>query len=216
MLRLVPGGASRPLRVLCLGAHCDDIEIGCGGTLLRLLSERPGCDVRWAVFSGTAERESEARASARDFLACAGSAQVTVGRFRESYFPFVGAEIKDAFERLREQFEPELVFSHRLEDRHQDHRSVAELTWNTFRDHWIVEYEVAKYEGDLGSPNAFVPLTAELARRKVELLVAHYRSQSARPWFRGETFEALMRLRAVECNAPEGWAEAFHCRKLVL
>lgn len=216
MLELLPGPAGRPLSVLCLGAHCDDVEIGCGGTLLQLLLQRPGSSVRQVVFASTPEREREARASAAQFLAGAGSTELTVLGFRESYLPWTGAQVKDAFESLKAAPAPDLVFTHRLEDRHQDHRLVAELTWNTFRDNCVLEYEVAKYEGDLGQPNVYVPLPEALARRKAALLVEHFTSQSQRPWFRAATFEALMRLRAVECHAPEGWAEAFHARKVVL
>jgi LmbE family N-acetylglucosaminyl deacetylase len=216
MLELLVGAAGRPLRLLCLGAHCDDLEIGCGGTLLRLLEERPGTSLRWVVLSSTPEREREARASAAAFLACAGHVELSVLRFRESYLPYDGAAVKDAFESLKSGPAPDLVFSHRLEDRHQDHRLVAELTWNTFRDHCVLEYEVPKFEGDLGQPNLYVPLSDGLARRKSALLVEHYVSQASKPWFRAGTFEGLMRLRAVECRAPEGWAEAFHARKVVV
>jgi len=205
-----------PLRVLCLGAHADDIEIGCGGTLLRLLAERPGSSVHWVVFSADAIREREARASAADFLAQAASATVDVKAFRESYLPAAWADVKDAFEDLRRRVDPDVVFCHRRRDEHQDHRVVAELTWNTFRDHLVLEYEVPKYEGDLGHPNVFVPLARATAERKVELLLRHFVSQAARPWFRADTFHGLMALRAVECHAPEGRAEAFHARKVVL
>ncbi|MGH9133079.1 MAG: PIG-L deacetylase family protein [Ilumatobacteraceae bacterium] len=207
---------TRPLSILCLGAHSDDIEIGCGGTLLRLLAERPGTSVHWVVFSADDAREVEARASAAAFLTEAGSSEVIVHRFRESYFPFVGAEIKDAFEAVQRVVTPDVVFTHRRDDEHQDHRTVAELTWNTFRDHVIAEYEIPKYEGDLGQPNLFVPLGGTVADRKVELLMEHFGSQRSKRWFRPETFRGLMALRAVECNAPDGWAEAFHARKLTL
>jgi LmbE family N-acetylglucosaminyl deacetylase len=215
MLRLVLGQADRPLDILCLGAHCDDIEIGCGGTVLRLLAERPGSTVRWVVFSSNPEREAEARASAAAFLAGAGSSKVSVHAFRESYFPQVSADIKDAFERLKAEVRPDVVFAHHRADQHQDHRVVADLVWNTFRDHLVAEYEIPKYEGDLGTPNAFFPLDDAVARRKVELILRHFPSQRGRSWFRAETFEAVMRLRAIECNAPAGWAEAFHLRKAV-
>jgi LmbE family N-acetylglucosaminyl deacetylase len=216
MLELLPGSPGAPLRVLCLGAHCDDVEIGCGGTLLRLLESRPGSSVRWAVFASTPERERETRACARELLSCAAGSQLTVAAFRESYFPYVGAEIKDAFFALQREAEPDLVLTHRLDDRHQDHRTIAELTWNTFRRQLVLEYEVAKYEGDLGQPNLYVPLPEPLARRKVELLLKHYRSQAGKPWFQAAAFEALMRLRAIECRAESGWAEAFHARKAVV
>jgi LmbE family N-acetylglucosaminyl deacetylase len=217
MLTLTPGGSrTSPLEILALGAHSDDIEIGCGGTLLRLLSERPGSNVRWVVFSSNAEREREARASATSFLAAASGSEIQVNSFRESFFPFVGASIKEHFETLKAGPRPDLVLTHRTSDLHQDHRTIGELTWNTFRDHLVAEYEIPKYEGDLGQPNLFVPLARATAERKIALVLEHFASQANRTWFRRETFEALMRLRGVECNAPEGLAEAFHVRKAVL
>lgn len=203
---------SEPLRILCLGAHGDDIEIGCGGTLLRLLRDRPGSSVRWVVFSADDVREAEVRASATDFLAGADAFDVTVHRFRENYFPHVGAEVKDAVAQLVSAEAPDIVFSHRRDDEHQDHRAIAGFTWNTFRDHLIAEYEIPKYEGDLGHPNAYVALDSKLADHKVELLMRHYGSQHDKRWFRPETFRGLMAVRGVECNAS--WAEAFHIRKI--
>jgi LmbE family N-acetylglucosaminyl deacetylase len=216
MLPLGLGGDRRGLRLLCLGAHCDDIEIGCGGSLLRLLAERAGCEVAWLVLASDPERERETRASAADFLASAERTSVTVERFRDGFFPYQGAEIKQLFERLKAGPSPDLIFCPRRDDLHQDHRLVAELTWNTFRNHLIAEYEIPKYEGDLAAPNLFVPLSAAQAARKVELILRHYPSQSARSWFQASTFEAVMRLRGLECRAAEGLAEAFHCRKAVL
>jgi LmbE family N-acetylglucosaminyl deacetylase len=215
-LPLALGKPGAPLKLLCLGAHCDDIEIGCGGTLLRLLSERPGSEVRWVVFASRPERERETRASAADFLASASRADVTVKQFRESYFPWEGASIKDEFERLKREETPDVIFTHHRRDEHQDHSAVAQLTWNTFRNHLVAEYEIPKYEGDLGTPNLFVPLSAATAQRKVELILRHYRTQAGRTWFRAGTFQAVLNLRGVECNAPEGLAEAFHCRKIVV
>jgi LmbE family N-acetylglucosaminyl deacetylase len=205
-----------PLKLLCIGAHSDDIEIGCGGTLLRLLAERPGSSVDWVVLSANEQREQEARASAAAFLAAAGSSKVWVQRFRESFFPAAWVEIKEFFEQLRRATEPDLILCHRQVDRHQDHRVVAELTWNTFRDHLIWEYEIPKYEGDLGRPNLFVPLSRAHADRKVELLLTHFASQLGRSWFQADTFHGLMSIRGVECAAPEGRAEAFHAHKLVI
>lgn len=212
----LPQDPTRALRVLCLGAHCDDIEIGCGATLLRLCEERPETRFEWTIFASTEERAREARGSAQDFLEGASEARITVESFRESYFPWVGAEIKDRFEGLKASPAPDLVLTHRSEDAHQDHRLVSELTWNSFRDHLILEYEIPKYDGDLGRPNCYVPCSRAQAERKVELLLRHYRSQAKRSWFTAETFLALLRLRGIECNAPEGYAEAFHARKLVL
>lgn len=216
MLPLLLGRTAGALRVLCLGAHCDDVEIGCGGSLLRLLAERPDSQVHWVVVASTPERELETRASAAAFLVSAARVSVVAKRFRESYFPWYGEAIKDFFEQLKAEVSPDLIFTHHRHDQHQDHRLVAELTWNTFRDHLIAEYEIPKYEGDLGAPNLFVPLTQDVARRKVELILQHYRSQASRSWFRAATFEAVMALRGVECNAAEGVAEAFHCRKLTI
>jgi LmbE family N-acetylglucosaminyl deacetylase len=208
--------AADPLRILCLGAHGDDIEIGCGGTLLRLLAERPGSSVHWVVFSATPEREIEARASAAAFLGQASASTVVVKAFRDGFFPGAWIEIKECYEALARTVNPDVVFCHDRNDRHQDHRVVAELTWNTFRDHLVLEYEIPKFEGDLGSPNLFVPLSRAVADRKVELLLRHFGSQAARSWFRPETFQALMTVRGVECRAPEGRAEAFHACKLVI
>ena len=213
---LIGAGNAGPLRILCLGAHSDDIEIGCGGTLLRLLAEHPGSSVHWVVFSATSDRELEARASAGDFLRDAGDSTVLVRGFRESFFPAVWVEIKEFFEKVRRSVEPNVVFCHHRFDMHQDHRTIAELTWNTFRNHLVLEYEIPKFEGDLGSPNLFVPLTRAVADRKVELLLKHFASQAQRSWFRADTFHGLMSIRGVECVAAEGRAEAFHARKLVI
>lgn len=216
MLTATLGKPGAPLSILCLGAHCDDIEIGCGGTIFRLLSERPGSSVHWVVFASDPKREAEARSSAAAMLAGAGKSVVEVHRFRESFFPYVGDSIKDEFEKLKRAVAPELVLTHRTEDAHQDHRTIAELTWNTFRDHLIAEYEIPKYEGDLGHPNVFVPLSEAGAAQKINHVVRFFPSQAERRWFRPETFEALLRLRGMECAAPDGLAEAFHVRKLTL
>jgi LmbE family N-acetylglucosaminyl deacetylase len=214
--RALLGDAGAPLTILCLGAHCDDVEIGCGGTLLRLLAEHPGSTVRFAALASTPAREAETRAAAGELLAGAARADITVETFRDGYFPYEGAAIKDFFEATKRACKPDLVLTHHRHDRHQDHRFVAELTWNTFRDHLIVEYEIPKYEGDLGTPNVYVPLTPALARRKIDVLLRSFKSQASRAWFRAETFEAVLRLRGVECNAPDGLAEAFHVAKLVV
>lgn len=216
MLPMLLGAPARPLKLLCLGAHSDDIEIGCGGSVLRLLAERAGCSVHWVVFSASPERELEARNSARDFLAGAGDVNVLVKDFRESYFPAAWPAIKDFFEEIRRQVEPDVIFCHHLRDMHQDHRVVAELAWNTFRNHLILEYEIPKYEGDLGRPNLFVPLARAAADRKVELVMRHFASQASRTWFCADTFHGLMSVRGVECHAPERRAEAFHVSKFVL
>jgi LmbE family N-acetylglucosaminyl deacetylase len=216
MLRLGLATAGRPLSLLCIGAHSDDIEIGCGGTILRLLEEYPGSRVHWLVLAAPGVREQEAQNSAEAFLSGAGSSKIQIAQHRESYFPTQLAAIKDSFEQLKPQIQPDMIFTHRLRDRHQDHRVVAELTWNTFRDHLIAQFEIPKYEGDLGSPNCFVPLPRQISERKVQLLTQHFASQRARLWFRPETFHGLMSVRGVECNAPEGQAEAFHLDKLTI
>jgi LmbE family N-acetylglucosaminyl deacetylase len=216
ILPAVLGQGGAPLKVLCLGAHSDDVEIGCGGTILRLLAERPGSTVHWVVFSGMGPREEEARQSACAFLAGAAETQIVVHQFRDGFFPGQWAAIKDGFEVIKESFQPDLVLTHHRGDRHQDHQAVAELTWNTFRDHLILEYEIPKYEGDLGRPNLFVPLTQATAQRKIRQILQHFGSQRARAWFRAETFESVLRLRGMECNAPSGLAEAYHVAKIVV
>jgi len=216
MLDLLLGRSGGPLRILCLGAHCDDIEIGCGGTVLRLLAERPGSTVHWMALSSNAEREREARAAAADFLTDAADSQVVIKQFRDGYLPFQGSDVKDVFEATKRETKPDLILTPHRHDRHQDHRFVAELTWNTYRDHLIAEYEIPKYEGDLGTPNFFVPLTETTARRKIDIIVRSFPSQAGRSWFRPETFEAVLRLRGIECNAREGFAEAFHVSKVVI
>ena len=207
--------AGAPLRILCLGAHSDDIEIGCGATLLTLLAQHPGSSVRWVVFSGSEARAAEARASAADFLARAEQRDVRTLGFRESFFPSQHAELKTACEALTD-FEPDVIFTHRGADRHQDHRTLAELTWNTFRNHRILEYEIPKYDADLGTPNAFVVVQGAVARQKCQLLRKHFVSQHARPWFDEELFLGLLRIRGVECRSESGYAEAFDARKLVI
>jgi LmbE family N-acetylglucosaminyl deacetylase len=212
-LGLAPDG---PLRVLALGAHADDIEIGCGGTILRLVGEHRDLAVDWVVLSGDNDRGTEAVDSAGAFLDGVAEKRVAVEHFRDGFFPYDGGALKELFERLKAEVLPDVVFTPRLEDRHQDHRLVAELTWNTFRDHLILEYEVPKYEGDLGHPNLFVPLAAEVCERKVELLRKGFPSQAGRDWFTDDTFWALLRLRGLESRSPSRFAEAFHARKLVL
>jgi LmbE family N-acetylglucosaminyl deacetylase len=206
---------AKPLRLLFLGAHCDDVEIGCGGTILRLAEEHPEASFTWVTFASTPERKREAETSASRFLEGVKEHRVEVNAFRESYFPFVGAELKDHFETLK-RHAPDVVFTHAREDRHQDHRIVSDLTWNTFRDHLVLEYEIPKWDGDLGQPNCFVPLARETVQRKARLLLECFPSQATRSWFTADTFTSLARLRGIECNAPEGHAEAFTLRKAVL
>jgi LmbE family N-acetylglucosaminyl deacetylase len=203
------------LKVLCLGAHCDDIEIGCGATLLRLCSERR-LDVTWVVLSSTPRRAAETRASAVRFLRNARSVELRIESLRDGYLPAHWAQAKDIIESLKKLPRPDIIFTHERDDRHQDHRVVSDLTWNAFRDHTILEYEILKYDGGLGQPNLFVPVTPSMADRKIRNLRAAYASQKGKNWFAEDAFLALMRLRGIECNAALGLAEAFHVRKIVL
>jgi LmbE family N-acetylglucosaminyl deacetylase len=204
------------LSVLCLGAHSDDIEIGAGATLLSMQERGVRLDVHWCVLSGGSEREREARASAADFLAAAHSSQIEVMSFKDSFFPEQGDAIKSWFNTLRERVDPDVILTHRREDAHQDHRHVCQLTWNSFRDHCILEYEIPKWDGDMCQPNLYVPISANALKRKIELLMRHFGSQRSKQWFDSETFLGLARLRGMECRAPERYAEAFIGRKLVL
>lgn len=207
--------ATGPLNILCLGAHADDIEIGAGGTLLTLLEAYPESRVHWVVFSAVEARAEEARASAAAFLERAGESRAVVHDFRDGFFPAAYERIKETFEQMK-SVAPDLVFTHHRADYHQDHRVVSELTWNTFRDHLVLEYEVPKYDPDLGNPNLFVPLEKRCVEAKTTLLMDHFRTQRGRRWFTPGTFEALMRLRGVQGAAPSGFAEAFYAPKLVL
>ncbi len=206
----------QPLRLLCLGAHADDIEIGCGGFVLdRIAQERP-VHIDWCVLSASPERAAEARASAAAFLAGAASAEITIAGFRDGYFPAERVAVKDWFETLKARPRPDIVLTHTRDDRHQDHQLVWQLTWNTFRDHLVLEYEIPKYEGDLATPTLYVPLSEALIERKIELLLEHFATQRAKPWFDRDTFRGLARLRGLESASPTRFAEAFHARKLVL
>src|SRR5713101_8162569 len=187
-------------KVLCLGAHSDDIEIGCGGTILQLLSSDANVDVSWVVFSSGREREQEARASAALFLKQAKRQKVIVKKFRDGFFPYEGTKIKEFFETIKGEVNPDLVFTHYRDDRHQDHRTISDLTWNTFRRHLILEYEIPKYDGDLGSPNFFVPLTPKVCERKIKYICEMFKTQLVKGWLTEETFLAIMRLRGVECQ----------------
>jgi LmbE family N-acetylglucosaminyl deacetylase len=208
--------AGDSLRLLCLGAHCDDIEIGCGGTILRLIESYPRVSVRWLVFASNPTRRAEASASAESFLQGVEERRVEVLAFRDGFFPYVGGEIKDVFEGLKAEPPPDIVFTHYRQDRHQDHRVISDLAWNTFRSHLILEYEIPKYDGDLGSPNFFVPLDEPVVARKIDTLLSTFQSQSGKQWFFDDTFRALLRLRGIECGASSRYAEAFYARKLAL
>jgi LmbE family N-acetylglucosaminyl deacetylase len=209
-------GLHRPLRLLAIGAHSDDIEIGCGGTILSLLHGFPQSSVHWVVFGATGAREQEARGSAEAFLAQAAERDIRICGFRDGFMPFEGAAVKEYFEILKSEVSPDVVFTHRLEDRHQDHRLLADLTWNTFRDHMILEYEIPKFEGDLGQPNLFVPLEPATAQRKLELLMTMFATQRSKRWFTEDLFAGLMRLRGIEAGLAGGHAEAFYSRKALL
>jgi LmbE family N-acetylglucosaminyl deacetylase len=204
------------LSILCLGAHSDDIEIGAGGTLLSLQERGVLLDVHWCVLSGLGERESEARTSASHFLSAAERSQIEIMSFRDSFFPEQGDAIKSWFAALRERVDPDLILTHRRGDAHQDHRLVCRLTWNTFRDHCILEYEIPKWDGDMGQPNLYVPISADALKKKIDLLITHFGSQRSKQWFDAETFLGLARLRGLECRAPDRYAEAFVGRKLAL
>jgi LmbE family N-acetylglucosaminyl deacetylase len=202
------------LQILCLGAHSDDIEIGCGGTVLTLIDRYPMCVFHWVVFSASGVRRAEAERAATLF---AGSRlkRLVLKNFRDGYMPFVGGKIKDVFENLKQEVSPDIVFTHNGRDAHQDHRLLSELTWNTFRDHLILEYEIPKYDGDIGRPNVFVPLCRKVSQTKIEHLIDAFESQRSKHWFQESTFLSLMRLRGMECNSPSEYSEAFYCRKLV-
>ena len=208
--------AEAPRRVLAIGCHADDIEIGCGGTLLTLAKSTPGLEVHWVVLAARGARGAEAKASAEAFLAGIAEARVEMHEFRDGFLPYVGGEVKEVFEDLKGRVDPQIVLTHASYDLHQDHRLACELTWNTFRNHLILEYEIPKVDGDLGRPNVFVPLTAAIAEQKLALLEQHFPSQSGKHWFDHDTFLGLMRLRGMEAVAPERLAEAFTCRKLVV
>lgn len=206
----------KPFTLLCVGAHSDDIEIGCGGTILSLLSRNANVAVHWVVLSAEGLRRAEARESARRFLRLARSRAVVIKGFRGSFFPYEGRKIKEEFESIKRNCNPDLVFTHYRHDLHQDHRVVSDLTWNTFRDHLILEYEIPKYDGDLGSPNVLVPLDKSTCQTKVRHLLESFRTQKSKHWFTAETFMSLLRLRGIEAGPHATYAEAFYGRKLTL
>jgi LmbE family N-acetylglucosaminyl deacetylase len=198
-----------------LGAHCDDVEIGCGGTILNLIEDYNNIIFYWVVFSSNEKREQEAIKSANKFLKNAKVDRIVINKFKNGFFPFIGAEIKEYFEELKQEISPDLIFTHFRDDRHQDHRLISDLTWNTFRNHLILEYEIPKYDGDLGSPNFFVHLDESISRRKVQYLLDAFETERQKHWFSEDTFLAIMRLRGVESNSPGKYSEAFYCRKII-
>lgn len=208
--------SDRPLRVLLLGAHSDDIEIGCGGTVLRLIDEHPSCQLDWVVLSGIGIRRCEAERGAQLFAGKANLANLIIRDFRDGFFPYNGVQVKSLFEELKGLPSPDVIFTHSRKDAHQDHRLLCELTWNTFRNHFILEYEIPKYDGDLGQPSLYVPLDSEHCDRKIRILMDVFKSQQSKAWFEDSIFRSLLRLRGMECNSVAGYAEAFYCRKIVI
>ncbi len=202
--------------VLCLGAHSDDIEIGAGGTILHWIESGVRLNVHWCVLSAAGDRDAEARTSAAAFLSGAEKYEIQTAQFKDSFFPYQGEKLKEWFNDLKAKVAPDIILTHRRDDAHQDHREVNQLTWNAFRDHLILEYEIPKWDGDLGQPNGYVALSAKTLARKIELLLTHFGSQRSKDWFDAETFQGLARLRGVECRASERYAEAFFARKLLL
>jgi LmbE family N-acetylglucosaminyl deacetylase len=213
MLSLKLDLTDAPLRLLCLGAHCDDIEIGCGGTILSLTTVPHKLEIYWVVFSSDEQRKQEALKSADAFLKDVAKRNVVIHGFRDGFLPYHGVEIKESFEQLKSQFLPDLVLTHYRHDLHQDHRLVSELTWNTFRNHLILEYEIPKYDGDFGAPNFFVPLDESVCQRKIDYILGAFDSQIGKRWFSRELFSSVLRLRGMEANAASGYAEGFYCRK---
>jgi LmbE family N-acetylglucosaminyl deacetylase len=203
-------------KILCLGAHSDDIEIGCGGTILRLVQEYPRAEFHWVVFSAKDQRAQEAYKSAESFLGKVNSKSIHVEKFRDSYFPYIGASIKDYFVDLKKEFSPDLILTHYSNDAHQDHRLISELTWNAFRDNVILEYEIEKYDADLGIPNLYVHLDESLVHRKIANICEIFQSQFEKGWFDEESFRSIMRIRGIESNSHSKYAEAFYCRKIVV
>lgn len=216
MINLRFDSNSAPLKILCIGAHSDDIEIGCGATMAQLVANNMAAEVYWLVLSASGRRISEAKKSAAMIFGESVSLTIDIQEFRNGYFPYTGADIKDYFEKLKSAFEPDVIFTHYQQDRHQDHRVTSDLTWNTFRNHCVLEYEIPKFDGDLGAPSVFVPIQPEYIEKKIEVLTECFPSQADKPWFDDATFRGLMRLRGVECNAKSGYAEAYYARKVCL
>jgi len=213
---MIPCNLNGVKRVLCLGAHSDDIEIGCGGTVLRMIEQSKSLEFYWLVLSSNSERAREAERSANAFLRGARRKKVVVKSFRDGFLPYIGAPVKEVFEEIKKIFVPDVIFTHFRHDLHQDHRMACELTWNTFRNHFILEYEIPKYDADLRSPNFFVPLSDTQARKKVNGLMRYFGTQRNKQWFSEDLFYSLMRLRSIEVAAPTKHAEAFYCRKALM
>jgi LmbE family N-acetylglucosaminyl deacetylase len=203
-------------KILCLGSHCDDIEIGCGGTILKLIENYQNVIVYWVVFSSNEQRAEEATASANLFLKEIETKKIIIKNFRDGFLPFQGIEVKECFEQLKQEFAPDIIFTHHRDDRHQDHRLISELTWNTFRNHLILEYEIPKYDGDLGIPNLFTHLDEGFCHRKIQYILEAFATQNNKQWFTEDTFRSILRIRGIESNSPSKYAEAFYCRKIFL
>ncbi|MCW5315426.1 PIG-L family deacetylase [Nostoc sp. KVJ3] len=201
-------------KILCLGSHCDDIEIGCGGTILKLIENYQQIVIYWVVFSSNEQRAEEATASAGIFLKEIPVKKIIIKNFRDGFLAFQGIEVKECFEQLKQEFSPDIIFTHHRDDRHQDHRLISEFTWNTFRNHLILEYEIPKYDGDLGIPNFFVHLSESICHRKIQYILDGFPTQNSKQWFTEETFRAILRIRGIESNSPSSYAEAFYCRKM--
>lgn len=213
MLNLALGGSRRP-SILCIGAHCDDIEIGCGGTVLAMQRAYPGCRLHWFVLTSDPTRRDEALRAVRKFVRPEARGEVYIGELPDGHLPAHFSDVKARFQDVKRAVRPDLVFSHHALDRHQDHALISEVTWQTFRDHLIWEYEIPKYDGDLSTPNLYLPLPAPIARRKVSAIMKAFSSQSVKSWFTAENLLAMMRIRGLECRSPSGFAEAFHARKI--
>jgi len=205
---------SEGLKILCLGAHCDDIEIGCGGTILKLIQQYDIEEIHWVVFCSNTTRKKEAEESASQFLEGVKS-KVTVHNFKDGYTPAQWSEIKDKFEKLKKIISPDVIFTHTRDDRHQDHRTIHNFTWNTFRNHMILEYEIPKYDGDLTTPALYVEVDRETAERKNRIILESFQSQQNKHWLDDELLNSLMRIRGVESVSESGFAEGFHVRKMV-
>jgi LmbE family N-acetylglucosaminyl deacetylase len=203
------------LKILCLGAHSDDIEIGCGGSILRLLSEYRNAEIYWVVLGSSGRRDQEALSSAKKFLKNTKKKKIIVNNFKDSFFPYMGGEIKNFFEKIIKNVSPDIVFTHYRHDLHQDHRLVSELTWNTFRNHFILEYEIMKYDGDIGVPNFFVHLDNPICQNKIRIIMDSFQTQRGKDWFTSEVLYSILRLRGMESKAPGDYAEGFYCRKLI-
>ena len=206
-------GKEDGLNLLCLGAHCDDIEIGCGGALLALQDKYSINTIRWEVFASTPARKKEAEAAAHSFVDSKSSLQLSIHSYRDAFLQESWSDIKEDFEGIKQSFQPDLILTHFGQDKHQDHRLISELTWNTFRNHLILEYEIPKYDGDLGQPQIFIPVTDGQAQKKVDILMDAYLSQAGKHWFEADTFLSLMRLRGLECGGEQKYAEGFYLRK---